>query len=98
MTSISPAPQMADMAQENVAAVRAGLANLERHVRNVREVYGLPCVVAVTSADGDKPGSGSGVIISKEGLILTAAHVTQATGNQLTIIFPDGRRVKGTLF
>jgi len=56
----------------------------------------LPCVVAVTSADADKPGSGSGVIVSKDGLILTAAHVTQATGNNLTIIFPDGRRVKGT--
>ena len=56
----------------------------------------MPCVVAVTSADDDKPGSGSGVIISKDGLILTAAHVTQATGNNLTIIFPDGRRVKGT--
>lgn len=56
----------------------------------------MPCVVAVTSADEDKPGSGSGVIISKDGLILTAAHVTEATGNDLTIIFPDGRRVKGT--
>ncbi|MDB6071351.1 MAG: hypothetical protein JWL81_2522 [Verrucomicrobiales bacterium] len=56
----------------------------------------MPCVVAVTSADDDKPGSGSGVIINKDGLILTAAHVTQATGNNLTIIFPDGRRVKGT--
>ncbi len=56
----------------------------------------LPCVVSVTSSDDDKPGSGSGVIINKEGLILTAAHVTQATGNNLTIIFPDGRRVKGT--
>lgn len=56
----------------------------------------MPCVVAVTSADDDKPGSGSGVIINKEGLILTAAHVTQATGNNLTIVFPDGRRVKGT--
>lgn len=56
----------------------------------------MSCVVAVTSADNDKPGSGSGVIVSRDGLILTAAHVTQATGNDLTIIFPDGRRVKGT--
>ena len=56
----------------------------------------MPCVVAVTSADDDKPGSGSGIIVSKEGLILTAAHVTQATGNNLTIIFADGRRVKAT--
>jgi len=33
--------------QENLAAVDHGIANLERHVRNVRSVYGLPCVVAI---------------------------------------------------
>ena len=44
---------MADMAQENVEAVRAGLANLRRHVRNVREVYGLPCVVAINHFTAD---------------------------------------------
>src|SRR3954452_9634023 len=33
--------------QENLDAVEKGLANLERHVRNVRSVYGLPCVVAL---------------------------------------------------
>jgi len=44
---------MADMAQENVDAVRAGLANLERHVRNVRDVYGLPCVVSINHFTAD---------------------------------------------
>lgn len=39
-------------------------------------------------------GAGSGVIISKEGLILTAAHVTGATGKELTVILPDGERVE----
>jgi formate--tetrahydrofolate ligase len=33
--------------KENVAALDKGFANLERHVRNVREVYGLPCVVSI---------------------------------------------------
>jgi len=32
---------------ENVEALARGLTNLERHVRNVRDHYGLPCVVAV---------------------------------------------------
>jgi len=32
---------------ENLAALEKGLANLERHVKNVREVYGLPCVVSI---------------------------------------------------
>jgi len=34
------------LAQENLAALDAGLANLDRHLHIVREVYGLPCVVA----------------------------------------------------
>lgn len=36
-----------ELSQENVAAVVRGLPNLMRHARNIREVYGLPCVVAV---------------------------------------------------
>jgi formate--tetrahydrofolate ligase len=36
-----------DVGQENVAAVEKGTANLERHVENVRDRYGLPCVVAI---------------------------------------------------
>ncbi|MFN9389594.1 MAG: formate--tetrahydrofolate ligase [Betaproteobacteria bacterium] len=38
---------------ENLEALQAGLANLERHVRNVREVYGLPCVVSVNHFSQD---------------------------------------------
>jgi formate--tetrahydrofolate ligase len=36
-----------DVGKENVAAVEKGAANLERHVQNVRERYGLSCVVAI---------------------------------------------------
>jgi formate--tetrahydrofolate ligase len=35
------------LAHENPEAVERGLANLERHVRNVRSVFGLPCLVAI---------------------------------------------------
>ena len=40
---------------ENLAALEKGIANLERHVNNVRNHYGLPCVVAINqfSADTD---------------------------------------------
>ena len=34
------------LAQENLPALEAGLANLDRHLHLVREVFGLPCVVA----------------------------------------------------
>lgn len=36
-----------DLNKENLAALEKGIANLERHVNNVRNHYGLPCVVSV---------------------------------------------------
>ncbi|HTO45072.1 MAG TPA: formate--tetrahydrofolate ligase [Burkholderiales bacterium] len=39
--------------QENLEALEKGMANLERHVRNVREVYGLPCVVCINHFSHD---------------------------------------------
>ena len=37
----------AELGQENLTALRGGLSNLLRHLRNVREVWGLPVTVAV---------------------------------------------------
>jgi formate--tetrahydrofolate ligase len=36
-----------DLNKENLAALEKGLVNLERHVKNVKEVYGIPCVVSI---------------------------------------------------
>ncbi|MBQ9009836.1 MAG: formate--tetrahydrofolate ligase [Clostridia bacterium] len=33
--------------REDLVALERGIPNLLRHVRNIREVYGLPCVVAI---------------------------------------------------
>ncbi|MGQ0750470.1 MAG: formate--tetrahydrofolate ligase, partial [Betaproteobacteria bacterium] len=33
--------------KENLAALEKGITNLERHVNNVRNHYGLPCVVSI---------------------------------------------------
>ena len=38
---------LADLGAEDLPAVRAGMSNLRRHLRNVQDVYGVPCVVAV---------------------------------------------------
>ncbi len=38
---------LADLGTEDVAAVEAGMANLRRHLSNIRHVYGIPCVVAI---------------------------------------------------
>jgi serine protease Do len=55
----------------------------------------MPSVVAVIGSGGGQSAAGSGVIVSEDGLIMTAGHVTDAAGKELTIIFPDGRNVKG---
>jgi formate--tetrahydrofolate ligase len=39
--------------QENLAALEKGIANLQRHVANVRNHYGLPCVVSVNHFTAD---------------------------------------------
>jgi serine protease Do len=39
-------------------------------------------------------GSGSGVIVAADGLILTAAHVATGVGKDLTVILEDGRKFK----
>ncbi len=38
---------LADLGGEDLAAVEAGMVNLRRHLDNIRNVYGIPCVVAV---------------------------------------------------
>jgi formate--tetrahydrofolate ligase len=39
--------------KENLAALEKGVANLERHVSNVRNQYGLPCIVSVNHFTAD---------------------------------------------
>ncbi|OAI05515.1 formate--tetrahydrofolate ligase [Methylomonas methanica] len=36
-----------DLNQENLAALEKGFANLERHLHNITQHYGLPCVVSI---------------------------------------------------
>ena len=36
-----------DLDKENLTALKAGIPNLLRHVKNIQEVYKLPCVVAI---------------------------------------------------
>ena len=43
----------ADLNEENLAALEKGLPNLLRHVDNIKNVYGLPCVVAINAFPTD---------------------------------------------
>jgi formate--tetrahydrofolate ligase len=42
-----------EVGKENVPALEKGIVNVERHIRNVQEVYGLPCVVAINHRTQD---------------------------------------------
>lgn len=44
-----------DLGAENLAALAAGMVNLERHVRNMQQVFGLPTVVAINRFSADTP-------------------------------------------
>ncbi len=42
-----------ELTKENLPALEKGVANIERHINNVRNHYGLPCVVAINHFTSD---------------------------------------------
>ncbi len=44
---------VADLGTEDLDALEAGMVNLSRHLHNIREVYGVPCVVAINRFPAD---------------------------------------------
>jgi serine protease Do len=65
------------------------LKAIQQQVRKVVEKV-VPCTVNVR----DGGGQGSGVIVSEDGLVLTAGHVSREAGRDVTVTLADGRRVK----
>ena len=47
--------ELKELNQENLAALEKGIANLERHVNNVRNHFGLPCVISINHFTYDTP-------------------------------------------
>lgn len=47
--------EVADLGHENLTALEDGIANLNRHIDNVREQYGLSCVVSINQRVEDTP-------------------------------------------
>jgi serine protease Do len=68
---------------------RRDLDVIQQHVKD-----SLPVARRATVCIDLGNGSGSGVVVSPEGLILSAAHVTSGVGKEFTVIFEDGRKVK----
>ncbi len=65
------------------------LLEIESKIQTLLPEIKLGVVSIVT-----EEGAGSGVLVSPDGLILTAAHVITDTGRKMEVILPDGRAVK----
>jgi len=73
------------VAPENIQDLR----DIEKHVQQVLKKV-IPAVVGVKVG----PGQGSGVIISADGYVLTAGHVSGKPDQDATIVLPDGTQLK----
>src|SRR5207248_3919802 len=71
---------------ENVADLKA----VQEHVKEVVARV-LPATVCIRVGGS----SGSGVIVSADGYVLTAGHVSGEPGRDVTVIMPDGKTHKG---
>ncbi|MDR2279487.1 MAG: trypsin-like peptidase domain-containing protein, partial [Gordonia sp. (in: high G+C Gram-positive bacteria)] len=54
----------------------------------------LPSVVSITVSNGRQVGSGSGVVLSEDGTILTNNHVVGGPNMQVLVSFSDGSRAR----
>ncbi|MDB4489206.1 serine protease, partial [Akkermansiaceae bacterium] len=76
------------------AAPKVGsLGDLKRLQTQVQKVVQDKTAATVSLVSPTIGASGSGVIVSGDGLILTAAHVIEGS-REMTVIFPDGRQEK----
>jgi serine protease Do len=66
------------------------LKQIQTHVKTVIDKV-MPAVVNIKVG----AGQGSGVIVTEDGYVLTAGHVSQKPGQTCLITFPDGKEVKG---
>jgi serine protease Do len=57
-------------------------------------IHSLPKTRAATVCIEIEEGSGSGVIVSEDGLILTAAHVATGVKKKVTVVLEDGTKLK----
>lgn len=76
---------------ESVEELRSLEAEVERVVREVR-----PAVVLLrTQGGGEGPSSGTGVVISADGLVATCGHVAGGSGRRIEAVLPDGTVLRG---
>ncbi len=68
-----------DLALEDLGAVERGMENLARHLHNVRQVYGIPCVVALNRFPTDTDAEVAKVVELVDDLGVQAYPATHFT-------------------
>lgn len=79
-------PALEKSAPESIEDLKA----IQKQTHEIVEKV-MPSVVSVRVGGA----SGSGVIVSKDGFIMTAGHVSGAPNRDVVVIFNDGKTVKG---
>ncbi|MFF2487357.1 formate--tetrahydrofolate ligase [Microbacterium sp. NPDC058062] len=64
--------EVADLPHENVAALEQGTANLLRHLKTLRETWGIPTVVAINHRAEDTDAETAALIAAAESVGVTA--------------------------
>jgi serine protease Do len=82
----SSAPVLDKPVPENVQDLRA----IQERVKKVAAKV-MPCVVGIRI----EHAAGSGVIVSKDGYVLTAGHISGKPGRDVEILLPNGKKLKG---
>src|ERR1051326_4067611 len=84
--------QQPSTSREPLVKAPANVKELKDLEHRVQEVYKkvTPMVVGIQIGGA----SGSGVIVSEDGYVLTAGHVSRQADTTCTVIMPDGKRLK----
>src|SRR6266478_4641742 len=97
-TELPSVPKPAPASRKELGAVfsqrvPASVGDLRAIERQVKALVARvsPAVVGVEVGDG----SGSGVVISADGLVLTAGHVCGVPDREVRFTFPDGKNAHG---
>jgi serine protease Do len=87
---ISVSEDLAKVLAKTTPETVEDLTLIQSHVKKVLETT-VPCTVGIRIGGS----SGSGVIVSKDGYVLTAGHVSGKPNQDCQIIMPDGKKLKG---
>lgn len=73
-----------------VPTTPSDLKEIEKHIQRI-----IPKLQQATVGVRSGRAQGSGVIISPDGYVMTAGHVSGSANRPVSLIFPDGKAVKG---